>query len=77
MFLSASVRPLGLKMFQRFFYLVQTSPEKTYVFTLTINQDPLEAFFGQVRLFGGTIAAPDVASTEIIKDKLRSENVFA
>ena len=43
-------------------YLLSASPPGSYVCTRRINQDPLEAFFGQVRRTGGSNEAPDVNS---------------
>ncbi|CAK8681849.1 unnamed protein product [Clavelina lepadiformis] len=40
----------------------KVSPPGSYVCTRPINQDPLEAFFGQVRRTGGSNEAPDVNS---------------
>ena len=43
-------------------FLLKNSPPNTYVLSRRINQDPLEAFFSQIRRAGGSTEVPDLLS---------------
>ena len=44
-------------------FLLKLFP-KQYVLSKRLNQDPLEAFFSNIRRVGGTNVAPDIARYE-------------